>query len=324
VDRADWDSYPSRVERNTDVLLDLLARHGAHGTFFTLGWVARRFPPAGAADFRSRSRSRLARLLASPGSDDDSGTVSGGRAGGEAHTGGCLAAKPSSAFGLRPSRFFRGWNGLSMSCWRKATVTTPACFPIWRPGGYGYARAAMVPHVIVRDAGSLLELPMTVTHVLGLRTPAAGGGYLRQFPFGVIRRAFRDYAERGATATFYVHPWEVDVDQPRLEVGLAHPATSLRRVGSHSPPARTPAAGIPLDQRSQTLRRPASDGGFSPTSRPERQRVTVRVEPFQGSSAEWDRGGTRLSRLDSLPSLRLAPNFRRRLWARVHLSRGAE
>src|SRR4030095_13598131 len=45
---------------------------------------------------------------------------------------------------------------------------------------------------------------------------------------------------------------------------------------------------IPLDQRSQTIRRPASDGGFSPTSRPERQRVTVRVEPFQGSSAEWD------------------------------------
>ena len=44
MDRADWDSYPSRVERNTDVLLDLLARHGAHGTFFTLGWVARRFP----------------------------------------------------------------------------------------------------------------------------------------------------------------------------------------------------------------------------------------------------------------------------------------
>jgi hypothetical protein len=99
----------------------------------------------------------------------------------------------------------------------------------------------MVPHVIVRDAGSLLELPMTVTHVLGLRTPAAGGGYLRQFPFGVIRRAFRDFAERGATATFYVHPWEVDVDQPRLQVGWL---TRQRHYGGLSRlcPSRTPAA----------------------------------------------------------------------------------
>jgi polysaccharide deacetylase family protein (PEP-CTERM system associated) len=92
-------------------------------------------------------------------------------------------------------------------------------FPIWRPGGYGYARAPMVPHTIARDGGSLLELPMTVTHVLGLRTPAAGGGYLRQLPFGIIRRAFQSYGERGHSATFYVHPWEVDIDQPRLKVG---------------------------------------------------------------------------------------------------------
>ena len=44
VDRAAWDGYPSRVARNTDVLLELLARHGAHGTFFTLGWVADKHP----------------------------------------------------------------------------------------------------------------------------------------------------------------------------------------------------------------------------------------------------------------------------------------
>ena len=48
--------------------------------------------------------------------------------------------------------------------------------------------------------------------------PAAGGGYLRQFPLAVIRRAFREASKRGESATFYIHPWEIDPGQPRLPV----------------------------------------------------------------------------------------------------------
>ncbi len=58
---------------------------------------------------------------------------------------------------------------------------------------------------------------MTTLDLLGIRIPAAGGGYLRQFPFGVIRRAFRNRQRQGQAGMFYIHPWEVDPDQPRID-----------------------------------------------------------------------------------------------------------
>jgi hypothetical protein len=59
---------------------------------------------------------------------------------------------------------------------------------------------------------------LATTKILSYTVPAAGGGYLRQFPLAVIRRAFREASERGESATFYIHPWEIDPDQPRLSV----------------------------------------------------------------------------------------------------------
>jgi hypothetical protein len=81
---------------------------------------------------------------------------------------------------------------------------------------------------------------MAVTRWLGVRLPAAGGGYLRQLPYGLVRRAFREYGERGVPGMFYIHPWELDPEQPRLEVdwltrqrhyrGLERTAARLERL----------------------------------------------------------------------------------------------
>lgn len=91
-------------------------------------------------------------------------------------------------------------------------------FPIRRPG-YGWPDAPTAPYDIVRPSGTLREYPMTTLDFLGLRIPAAGGGYLRQFPFGVIRRAFRECEAAGREGMFYIHPWEVDAGQPRVPTG---------------------------------------------------------------------------------------------------------
>jgi polysaccharide deacetylase family protein (PEP-CTERM system associated) len=91
-------------------------------------------------------------------------------------------------------------------------------FPI-RRRGYGYPSAPPGPHVIERSSGALREFPLATTTFGGLRVPAAGGGYLRHFPFWVIRRAFAQADERRVPATFYLHPWEIDPDQPRIPVG---------------------------------------------------------------------------------------------------------
>jgi hypothetical protein len=61
---------------------------------------------------------------------------------------------------------------------------------------------------------------MTVRHVLGMRVPIAGGGYLRQFPFGVINGGFAERAAKGLCSMFYVHPWELDPEQPKQPVGV--------------------------------------------------------------------------------------------------------
>jgi polysaccharide deacetylase family protein (PEP-CTERM system associated) len=92
-------------------------------------------------------------------------------------------------------------------------------FPI-RRRGYGTPNAPRQPYVMQRPGGKLVEFPLTTTSVLGYRVPAAGGGYLRQFPFGVIHRAFREADASGVGGTFYVHPWEIDPAQPRVGVSL--------------------------------------------------------------------------------------------------------
>ena len=89
--------------------------------------------------------------------------------------------------------------------------------PVRRPG-YGYRDGAPDMHWLLRRAGWLLELPPTTLGVLGQRVPAGGGAYLRLFPPALLRAAFRDCERRGESGTLYVHPWELDPDQPRFDV----------------------------------------------------------------------------------------------------------
>jgi hypothetical protein len=70
-----------------------------------------------------------------------------------------------------------------------------------------------------RASGTLWEIPLSVLQVGSARLPAAGGGYLRHFPLGILQRAFRQRARAGHPGVFYIHPWELDPDQPRLDVG---------------------------------------------------------------------------------------------------------
>lgn len=217
LSRDEWEVQPSRVEQNTDRLLDLLARFGARGTFFTLGWVAERRPAlvrrivaAGhelgshgwwhwkvttlsREQFRDevrRSKELLEQISGSP--------VRGFRA-------------PS--FSITP-----GTEWAFDVLLEEGYGYDSSLFPIRRPD-YGYPKALAIPNRIARKGGSLLEFPLATLAVAGLRIPVAGGGYLRQFPLALIKAGFRQLGSLGHPGMFYVHPWEVDPDQPRLPVG---------------------------------------------------------------------------------------------------------
>ncbi|MEP6573344.1 MAG: XrtA system polysaccharide deacetylase [Gemmatimonadota bacterium] len=217
VSRDSWDSLPSRVERNTLALLDLLAERGAHGTFFTLGWVARKHPEvlkrivAGGHEVASHGwwHRRVSRLAPEQfrqelrESKDDLEAASGQQVLGFRAPSFSIVPGLEWAFDVLLEEGYRYDSSL---------------FPIRRPD-YGYPSAPPIPHLIRRPSGTLLELPLATTRFAGIRIPAAGGGYLRQFPYGLIRRAFRESKAAGIPAMFYIHPWEIDVDQPRLPVG---------------------------------------------------------------------------------------------------------
>src|SRR5207244_12821256 len=82
----------------------------------------------------------------------------------------------------------------------------------------GVARGRRDAPWLGRAAGRLAEVPAATLRRWGATIPAGGGGYFRLFPYGVVRAALRDCERRGIPGTFYIHPWELDPEQPRLDV----------------------------------------------------------------------------------------------------------
>ncbi len=218
VDRASWDRLPSRVEGNTDRLLELLARHDVRGTFFTVGWVAARFPALirriAGAGHEIASHSQWHRRVSTLAPDQFRREARESKAILEDTSGQPCLGFRAPTFSIRPGNEW-ALEILAEEGYRYDS----SLFPIRRPD-YGYPGIPPVPHRIRTGAGELLELPLAVLRWGRLAIPAAGGGYLRQLPYGLTARAFRQWGAAGHSAMFYTHPWEIDPEQPRLPAGL--------------------------------------------------------------------------------------------------------
>jgi polysaccharide deacetylase family protein (PEP-CTERM system associated) len=218
IPRTAWDRMPSRVDASVNRLLDLLARHDAVATFFTVGWLAERKPglvrhiAEQGHEIASHSwwHRRVTALTPAELRDD----VRRCRLTLEQVCGRRVLGFRAPSFSIVPGTEW-AFDVLIEEGYRYDS----SVFPIRRPG-YGYPGAPTRTYEIRRPAGSILELPMATTTVAGLRLPAAGGGYLRQLPYVLTQRAFDEHGARGESAVLYVHPWEVDPEQPRLDVSL--------------------------------------------------------------------------------------------------------
>lgn len=219
IDRASWAQRESRVERNTSVLLDLLAERGINGTFFVLGWIAERHP-------------QLIRRIAAAG-----------------HEIACHGFSHQLIYEQTPEEFreettrakrmledlsgkaVNGYRAASFSITRRSLWALDvlidlgfrydsSIFPI-RHDRYGIPGANPRPAALTAPSGrTLLEFPMSAASYLGVRVPVSGGGYFRLLPYAVTRSGLRQINEAGGRPfTFYLHPWEVDPDQPRVRVG---------------------------------------------------------------------------------------------------------
>jgi polysaccharide deacetylase family protein (PEP-CTERM system associated) len=216
VSRGAWGQYPGRLDRSVELLLELLGRRGAFGTFFTLGWVAERYPALvrriADAGHEIASHSFWHRRVTTLTRDEFREDVRSSKQALETASGRAVLGFRAPSFSIRPGGEW-AFDVLLAEGYRYDS----SVFPIRRPD-YGYPGAPTTPYLVERAAGVLLEVPLATTRVAGLRLPAAGGAYLRQLPYGLTRRAFAEHERRGDPATFYVHPWELDPEQPRLAV----------------------------------------------------------------------------------------------------------
>ena len=226
MSRESWDRRESRVEASVDQLLGLLEQHGATATFFVLGWTAERHRDlvrgiaAGGHEIASHGHDhrRVTELTAAEFRE----SVRRSKHTLEEITG-------SEVIGFRAPSFsiVKGTEWALDILVEQGYKYDSSLFPV-RRNRYGYANGKRGPHWLNRPGGRLLELPPTTLRRLGQNLPAAGGAYFRLFPYGVTRRAFQDAELDGVLGTFYVHPWEVDPDQPRLPVS---PFTRVRHYG---------------------------------------------------------------------------------------------
>lgn len=213
-----WGQFPSRVEFGTRRILDLLARHGSTATCFVVGWVAERYPhlvkEIVAGGHEVASHSHMHRRVTTLTPEQFRVDLCRSRDVLEQLTGKKVLGYRAPSFSIIPGVEW-AWDILA----EEGFHYDSSAFPIWRPG-YGNPSAPRDPYVMHTASGALHQVPLAMASIGRWRLPAAGGAYLRIFPFALVAQALREAESRGTPAMCYIHPWEVDPDQPRLPVNL--------------------------------------------------------------------------------------------------------
>jgi len=214
VERARWDDHEFRVDRNTHAVLDLFAETGIHATFFTLGWVAERFPT-------------LIQRVVNEGHELASHGYAHVRASDQ-------SPQAFRADVRRTKALLEELGGVPVQGYRAASFSIGAgnlwALDVLAEEGYAYSSSIYpvrhdhygmpeAPRFAYRPRGpeGLVEMPITTLSLFGRNWPCGGGGYFRLLPYGVSRWAMRRVnAGDGEPCIFYFHPWEIDPGQPRL------------------------------------------------------------------------------------------------------------
>jgi polysaccharide deacetylase family protein (PEP-CTERM system associated) len=218
ISRDDWDGMEYRAEANTHRLMDLFAEFGVQSTFFILGWVAQRSP-------------KLVRAIHEAG-----------------HEVACHGMSHKLVYEQTPAEFERetrdskallediigapvagyraaSWSVTRRSLWALDIIHSAgfeydsSVFPI-RHDIYGIPDAPKQPGLIRAPNGKqLVEFPPSTAKFGGVSVPVAGGGYFRLLPYWFTRMGLRQINRGNRSFNFYLHPWEVDPEQPRVSVG---------------------------------------------------------------------------------------------------------
>ncbi len=216
--REVWDSLPRRSPPIVDRLLETLEARGVKGTFFVVGWLARREPDMvraiAAAGHEVGSHSWNHRLVPSLTREEFREEARRSRGVLEELTGTRVSGFRAPSFSIVP-----GLEWALDILLEEGYRYDASLFPVRTHPTYGYP-CPRDPHLRALAGGVLAEVPGSTLRVAGVNLPASGGAYFRFLPYPLLRATFRSSGARGAAGTFYVHPWEFDPDPPPLPVSI--------------------------------------------------------------------------------------------------------
>lgn len=215
IEQHEWDEHPLRVENNTYKLLDLFDEYQVKATFFTLGWVA------------ERKRDMVLEIAR------------------RGHEVACHGYSHQLIYNQTPEVFQQetvraksilediiqqpvlGYRAASYSITEKSLwaldilaesgfVYDSSIFPV-RHDRYGMPDTPEHPYHLKTPAGhSIIEFPLSTAKILNYRLPVAGGGYFRLYPYWLSKAGLKQINRQQKPFIFYLHPWEVDPEQPRI------------------------------------------------------------------------------------------------------------
>jgi polysaccharide deacetylase family protein (PEP-CTERM system associated) len=215
INRADWESIPTRVEKNTHRILDMFSEKDAKATFFTLGWIAEKHP-------------QLVKRIISEGHELASHGWSHVRV---------INQSPEEFREdvIKTKHYLEDISGQKIKGYRAASysigatnlwaldileetghIYSSSIYPI-RHDLYGMPEAPRFPFY-PNDSEGLLEIPITTFELADRRYPCGGGGFFRLLPYVISKSALKRVNKNDKqSCVFYFHPWEIDPDQPKLK-----------------------------------------------------------------------------------------------------------
>ena len=212
IRRSEWDARECRVERNVGRILELLSQRDIKATFFTLGWVAERYP-------------QLVRAIVAGGHELASHGYGHERASD-------LSRDAFTQDVTRAKKMLEDLGGKPVLGYRAPSFSIGTAnlwaFDVLADAGYSYSSSVYPikhdhygmpdsPRFAYRLANGLLEVPVTTLRMMNRNLPSSGGGYFRLLPYALSRWMLRKVnREDRESAVFYFHPWEIDPGQPRI------------------------------------------------------------------------------------------------------------
>lgn len=217
VKPEDWNAMEYRVEHNTDRILELLDQKGIKGTFFTLGWVANKSPALvrriHEAGHEIASHGYSHQLVYNQKPEVFVEETRKSKKLLEDITGTAVTGYRAASYSITAQS---RW-ALDVLC-EEGFTWDSSIFPVHHDR-YGMPGTPHEPYLLKAPNGGVLrEFPLSTCPIGNYRLPIAGGGYFRLYPYWLSRWGLGRINRAGQPFIFYLHPWEVDPEQPRLKV----------------------------------------------------------------------------------------------------------